>query len=201
MKKILFILLSVSPGLSAFSQAGSLDPSFGSNGIVRTDFGSPVNISSYICQQILLHQDGSFYLILSSGEQSIIAHRLANTSLDQSYGENGYSVPVPIGNPHAVLQPDGKIVIGGYSMFNDNFDFALARFNPDGFPDTTFSEDGKQSTDFLMNHDYINAIALQSDGKIVVAGYTTIDNTTNFALARYNPDGSPDLSFSGDGKQ
>ena len=201
MKKILFILLSVSPGLSAFSQAGSLDPSFGNNGIVRTDFESPVNISSYICQQILLHQDGSFYLILSSGEQSIIAHRLANTSLDQSYGENGYSVPVPIGNPHAVLQPDGKIVIGGYSMFNDNFDFALARFNPDGFPDTTFSEDGKQSTNFLMNHDYINAIALQSDGKIVVAGYTTIDNTTNFALARYNPDGSPDLSFSGDGKQ
>ena len=82
-------------------------------------------------------------------------------------------------------------------------DFAVARYNPNGTLDTTFSGDGKQTTDF-GGYEQANAVAIQSNGKIVVVGYSANNSTTQgaaFALARYNPNGSLDTSFSGDGKQ
>ena len=77
--------------------------------------------------------------------------------------------------------------------------FALARYNPNGSLDTTFSGDGKQTTDF-GGVDGANAVALQGDGKIVAAGFAARDRA-DFALARYSPNGSLDTTFSGDGKQ
>ena len=82
-------------------------------------------------------------------------------------------------------------------------DFAVARYNPNGTLDTTFSGDGKQTTDF-GGYEQANAVAIQSNGKIVVVGVSANNSTTQgaaFALARYNPNGSLDTSFSGDGKQ
>ena len=82
-------------------------------------------------------------------------------------------------------------------------DFAVARYNPNGTLDTTFSGDGKQTTDF-GGYEQANAVAIQLNGKIVVVGYSANNSTTQgaaFALARYNPNGSLDTSFSGDGKQ
>src|SRR6476619_7462495 len=67
--------------------------------------------------------------------------------------------------------------------------------------DTTFSGDGKQTTDFFGNTDGVNGVAIQADGKIVVGGYAaTAAGTYDFALARYNPGGSIDNNFDGDGK-
>ena len=82
-------------------------------------------------------------------------------------------------------------------------DFALARYNPNGSLDTSFSGDGKQTTDFGFGaDDGATAVALQGDGKIVAVGRAGGRATGNdFALARYNPNGSLDTSFSGDGKQ
>ena len=77
-------------------------------------------------------------------------------------------------------------------------DFALARYNPNGSLDTSFSGDGKQTTDF-GGFDGANGVALQGDGKIVAVGVGGASD--DFALARYNPNGSLDTSFSGDGKQ
>jgi len=102
-----------------------------------------------------------------------------------------------------VVQPDGKILLGGYgtvpgSSFSD---FALVRYNQDGSVDSTFGSGGKVITDFFGNRDVIYSVALQPDGKIVVGGLTTID--TYFiivALARYNADGSLDISFGTGGK-
>ena len=83
-----------------------------------------------------------------------------------------------------------------------NNDFALARYNADGSLDTTFDADGKVTTDFVGGErdDAAMAVAVQADGKIVVAGYTTAPATLDFALARYNADGSLDTTFDGDGK-
>ena len=78
-------------------------------------------------------------------------------------------------------------------------DFALARYNPNGSLDTSFSGDGKQTTDF-GGFDGANGVALQGDGKIVAVGAAAAPRD-DFALARYNPNGSLDTSFSGDGKQ
>ncbi len=79
-------------------------------------------------------------------------------------------------------------------------DFALARYNPNGSLDTSFSGDGRQTTDF-GGFDGANGVALQGDGKIVAVGDSGAGGTGDFALARYNPNGSLDPSFSGDGKQ
>ena len=98
-----------------------------------------------------------------------------------------------------------KIVVVGYSCANtQTCDFALARYNPDGSLDPNFSGDGRQTTAIGSFGDArASGVALQSDGKIVAVGSTDIQgiNTRDFALARYNLNGSLDTSFSGDGKQ
>ena len=105
-----------------------------------------------------------------------------------------------------VRQPDGKIVAVGvvHTGSNDD-DFALARYNPDGSLDTSFSGDGKQRTNFRgagESFDRATGVALQGDGKIVAVGHSAGNAfTSEFALARYNPNGSLDTSFSGDGRQ
>lgn len=101
------------------------------------------------------------------------------------------------------IQADGKIVDAGYSYFLSAYVFAVARYNSDGSLDTTFSGDGKETTDVGPASDYAFAVAIQTDGKIVLTGYTN-DGTNghdDFAVVRYNNDGSLDSSFSSDGKQ
>ncbi len=100
-----------------------------------------------------------------------------------------------------VVQPDGKIVAVGVDRAADSGgDFAVARYNPNGTLDRTFSGDGRRTTDFDYGDDGAHAVALQADGKIVVVG-TSNPHRPDFALARYNPNGSLDRSFSGDGRQ
>ncbi|MGQ9576779.1 MAG: PKD domain-containing protein, partial [Thermoguttaceae bacterium] len=80
-------------------------------------------------------------------------------------------------------------------------DFAVVRYNSDGSLDTTFGTGGKVTTDFAFRDDHAAAIAVQADGKIVVAGSSYEGPTDyDFALVRYNSDGSLDASFDGDGK-
>lgn len=101
--------------------------------------------------------------------------------------------------PFAVaLQPDGKTVVAGVSNADGTHDFALARYNPDLSLDPTFGEDGTVTTDFGESWDWAYAMALQSDGKIVVGGVSDQSGSPDFALARYRPDGSLDAGF-GDG--
>ena len=88
------------------------------------------------------------------------------------------------------LQPDGKIVAVGYGAGG----FAVARYNPNGSLDTSFDADGKVATDF--GGGMATGVALQPDGKIVVAGHGSV----GFAMARYNPNGSLDASFGAGGK-
>ena len=102
----------------------------------------------------------------------------------------------------ATLQSDGKILVAGHATSSSgSFDFALARYNANGSLDTSFDGDGKLTTDFFGLGDGANSITLQSDGKIVVAGTAHISSgISDFALARYNANGSLDTSFDGDGK-
>jgi uncharacterized delta-60 repeat protein len=101
------------------------------------------------------------------------------------------------------LQQDGRIVVVGVAgAGNFTGDFALARYNPNGTLDASFSGDGKQTTDFgATNSDKALAVTLQSDGKIIAVGRAGLGSGSDFALARYNPNGSLDTTFSGDGKQ
>jgi uncharacterized delta-60 repeat protein len=101
------------------------------------------------------------------------------------------------------IQSDGKILVAGVANAHGYSDFALIRYNPDGSLDTNFDTDGKVTTDFAGYADYAGDLALQSDGKIIAAGFSYLNSSgseTDIALARYNTDGSLDTSFDLDGK-
>jgi uncharacterized delta-60 repeat protein len=134
-----------------------------------------------------------------------LAHAAAG-DLDPSFGTGG-KVTTAIGAADdfgidMAVQSDGKIVVAGWSYNGSNEDFALVRYATDGSLDPSFGTGGKVTTDFGGADDHGYSVALQSDGKIVVAGFSVnygIDNS-NFALVRYATDGSLDPSFGTDGK-
>src|SRR6185436_681768 len=97
-----------------------------------------------------------------------------------------------------ISQPDGKLLVTGSARSGGQDDFALARYNVDGSLDTTFGSGGEVTTDFAAASNAAYSAALQADGKIVVAGMT--DHNANFAIARYNADGSLDASFGTGGR-
>jgi uncharacterized delta-60 repeat protein len=136
----------------------------------------------------------------------VIIHASDALSLDTSFNGDGkvtisFSAGDDVGSGIA-LQSDDKIVVVGTSDSGSGFsEFAVARFNVNGSLDTTFSGDGKVTTGFSAGDDVGSGIAVQSDDKIVVVG--TSDNgsgASQFAVARFNANGSLDNTFSGDGK-
>ncbi len=188
---------------------GSLDGSFGTGGIVKTDIADNVDI----LYSLALQADGK---IVAGGRGAIagmngyvfaLARYNANGSLDTSFGTGGKTtlrLGFPGGNEGAsglVIQSDGKIVMGGDFLTGGNTsDFAVVRYNADGTLDSCFGNGGIVSTAIGSGNDFISALSLQSDGKIVVAGDTSAGGGLSFALARYNADGSLDARFGGGGK-
>jgi uncharacterized delta-60 repeat protein len=100
------------------------------------------------------------------------------------------------------VQPDGRIVAVGSAIGATGVDWGLARFRPDGAPDTTFGSGGVVSTDFGGDLDFAAAVALQTDGGIVVAGVEGDDSGAgrDFALARYTAGGGLDATFGSGGR-
>ncbi len=133
------------------------------------------------------HTDGT--LDTSFSEDGLLATNV--DALDVTSMDQGVSVTV---------LPTGKILVAAQSLDITDYaligDFALLRYNTDGSLDTTFDGDGIVTTDFGDSDDLVYSMMVQGDGKILVAGSSDMD----FALVRYNPDGTLDTSFSGDGK-
>jgi len=164
---------------------GELDTTFGTGGKVITDFGANDVLNSSVLQS-----DGKIVVAGHSNNNFAIARYTTSGVLDTSFDTDGLD-PVDFGSTDraydVAVQSDGKIVAAGASGGN----FALARVNSNGPWDTTFDSDGRVTTDLLSIDDEAHAIAIQSDGKIVLAGKSNDD----FAVARYNSDGSLDTSF------
>jgi len=145
----------------------------------------------------------SVLIIILAAQQSLFA---APGDLDPTFDADG-KVLTNIGagavtGRGMVIQPDGKIVVAGATDLNNPAsDFIVTRYNADGTLDATFDGDGKVTTDFNNKSDAAFAAALQSDGRIVVAGVSgTTGSDKDFAVARYNADGSLDSTFDGDGR-
>ncbi len=122
-------------------------------------------------------------------------------SLDLTFGGSGF-VTTDFGGgeqgAYVAIQSDGRILVGGGQ--SGNAQFRLARYNMDGSLDTSFGGGGKVSTPMGTGTSSVaQTIAIQTDGKIVMAGSGS-NGSSDFALARYNADGSLDASFSDDGK-
>ncbi len=198
-------LLLVSVNLMA--QDGVLDNSFGVNGIVRTDINNLYDVFNAFAIQA----DGKIIVVghTSSGstanKESIIVRYNPNGSRDTSFGVNGiitaaYSSAFDTLNA-VELQPDGKIVVGGYS----GLDFVLARYTSSGQLDASFGTNGVVFTNYYStvvgsSQDRINCIVIQSDGKILVGGFASYFNSCPLTIARYNTNGTLDSSFGVGGK-
>jgi uncharacterized delta-60 repeat protein len=193
--------------LVRYNSNGTPDPSFGTNGIIITDFGSNYDD----CQSVAIQSDGK---IVAAGMSHnginwdfAIARYNTDGTPDIGFGTNG-KLTTDFANDNDVgfsmaLQSDGKIVVTGYSQnssFPYDYDFALARYNGNGSPDLSFGINGKVTTPIGTNNDTPRSVAIQNDGKIVVAGYSIIDGDMFFAVARYNNDGTLDSGFGNDGK-
>jgi uncharacterized delta-60 repeat protein len=185
--------------------AGNVDLSFTGDGRQTTDFSS----ASDKAAAVVVQPDGKILVAGSSSTTSVsdiaVARYHPNGSLDTSFDGDGKQT-IDFGGAEwatsMVLQADGKIVLAGHTSASANGgDFAVARLNPNGSLDTTFSGDGKQTID-IGSYDQANGIAIQPDGKMVLAGYFFISGTTSeAAVARLNANGTLDTTFSGDGKQ
>ena len=190
--------LSQDFALARFNPNGTLDPSFSGDGKQRTNFGGLGEGAAAMA----LQDNGKIVAVGHAGAHSsdfALARYNPNGSLDTSFSGDGKQTTGfgDVDRAAAVaLQDNGKIVVVGH----DGSHFALARFNPNGTLDPSFSGDGKQTTAFGGHSNGATGVAIQGDGKIVAVG-DTVTGTANFALARYNPNGSLDTSFSGDGKQ
>ena len=188
-----------------YNADGSLDTGFDGDGKSTPGGGASYDEA----RGVLCQPDGKTVVVGTSNNGSsdkdnfALARYRADGTLDSTFGSGG-RVVAPLGSYSdfamaTALQPDGKILAAGYAVVGSYYDFALARFNADGTLDTTFGTGGKVTTSFSAYNDYAYAIALQPDGKIVVAGAAG-GSTSDIALARYNANGSLDSTFDGDGK-
>jgi uncharacterized delta-60 repeat protein len=190
---------------------GSLDASFGIGGKQVAAFSAT---SDQVAMGVAVQADGAIVAagyVTISGNTDFAAMRFTSAgALDQTFGTAGM-VHTDFANNFSdfgqdlAIQTDGRIVVAGYtnSATGGTNDFGVLRYNTDGSLDTSFGVAGKVTTDFGGNHDYGNDVALQTDGKIVVAGQGFGPNNTtgsDFVMARYNVDGSLDGTFGTGGK-
>jgi uncharacterized delta-60 repeat protein len=180
--------------LARYSPDGSLDPTFAGDGKLTTDFGGGDG-----AEDVVVQSDGKFVAAGRSNSDTALARYNPDGSLDTTFaGDGKHTTAFGGGAAGVAIQVDDRIVTAG----RDGSDFALARFSPDGSPDASFSGDGRQSTDF-GGDDSASDLAIQPDGRIVVAGTAVRPFGPfpygDFALARYNADGSLDASFGSGG--
>jgi uncharacterized delta-60 repeat protein len=198
---LLSCALIASSALVARAAAGSLDAAFGSDGTITTNF--------------TLHRDYGLGVAIQADGKIVVAGRAAghggmfalvrykpNGHLDPIFGHDGRvttNFTAKADTARALdLQANGKIVVaGGTGGAHGNF--ALARYKPNGHLDPIFGHDGRVTTNFTAKVDAARAVAIQANGKIVVAGAAG-GADGKFALARYTASGALDHTFSLNGK-
>jgi uncharacterized delta-60 repeat protein len=160
-------------------------------GKVTTTIGS----GDEIIMAVSLQQDGK---ILAAGYSHnganfdfALARYTSSGALDTTFGNGGGKVITPIGSGEdygcGVALLDAKILVAGFSHNAADFDFALARYNPNGSLNPSFGDGGKMTTPIGSRNDCGCAIAIQPDGRFLVAGESFTGSSYDFALVRYWP--------------
>lgn len=178
---------------------GSLDNSFSFDGLATASLG----ISDF-AQDVLVQPDGKILVAgsASSGQGHAFAFIRFNSSgtLDNTFGNGGKAIFSFPSSTEAFLtsikvQPDGKIVAGGFRYGGNEDDFALIRLNPNGSLDASFGNGGYVITSFpnqiAGTFEAISSIAMQNNGRILAVG----ESSNAAAIARYLPSGALDASF------
>lgn len=191
--------------LVRLDSAGNLDPSLGGDGAVVAGFTptSPQDAGG-VARRIALQPDGKIVSVGYVGNTNFdigVVRYLPGGSLDPTFSGDGMVTAdfggTEFGNDVAV-QPDGKIVAAGSGAVG----VALLRYNADGSPDNGFGSGGRTSVHFPGDGGGANALALQPNGKIVIAGQADDPDSqeaNDFGVARFNANGTVDTGFGGDG--
>lgn len=184
--------------LIRYNPDGSLDTSFGTGGIAINlisssyDWANALNIDANGKLVAL-----GFAYTSSAGDCFAVVRYGSNGTLDYSFGGSGIVKVCTAGESRGnalAIQADGKLVLAGDVRHDYTRDFGLVRLNSDGTLDTSFGVGGGVITS-VKDYDYPYALAIQPDGKLVVAGGAEDTGIFDFALARYNSNGSLDASF------
>jgi uncharacterized delta-60 repeat protein len=196
------MLLAVFSSLAA--QPGSLDPSFGTNGIAQFNPGGWHDVAS----DVVCLDDGSllvggtiFQYPSYSTHYGALLRLNSNGTMNLNWGTNGIvSLQYGLNSNISKLEvlPDGKILVAGTtSVTTPNIEFFVARFLADGTPDSTFGTDGYSITSYNTGEEDCNAMAVQADGKIILAGVSWTDHAMLFT--RFNANGVLDTTFGNSG--
>lgn len=203
--------------LAKYNSNGSLDTSFDNDGIATNTFSADDTSSSIT--SVLEQADGKFLVTTSAYQygsydqpNDFVTRRYnSDATTDVSFGINGKvatAFQAGFSNiENSVIQPDGKIVVVGYShaLSSDQNEANIVRYQSNGAIDTAFGSTGKVTTVFDSTNDESNILLIQPDDKLIVIG-TKRNHTDNgylfkdIALSRYNSDGSLDSSFGTEGK-
>jgi uncharacterized delta-60 repeat protein len=196
--------------LARFNADGTLDQTFGNNGSVTTAFGD----QTAAARAIAVQADGKIIVVGVSGAGSYselndfaLARYNPDGSLDQSFGSAGkvkthFPGVFNTGSSatSVALQPDGKLVVGGhYKNERKPHQFALARYNSDGTLDSALGQAGKVMTPMGLGDAFSFGIAIQGNGRIVLAGYSATTQDHDFSLVGYTANGSVDSTFGNSG--
>jgi len=191
--------------LARYNLSGSLDTSFGSGGKVVTNLGYAADIYG-----LAIQGDGQIVVAGTSAPQPnsaffTVARYGTSGNLDPAFGNGGVANTSSANYSRAgavVIQPDGKIVVGGATPSSSGpVTWALERLNSNGSVDTTFGTSGIQMGPFggASGAGHVRGLAIQANGKLVAFGDSS-SPVTYWDLARYNPDGSLDTTFGTGGK-
>ncbi len=194
--------------LARFLPDGKPDNSFDDDGFVTLQVGA---INGY-GEKMAVQPDGKIVMVGSANNSGYSEFALvrfkANGTPDPFFGGGDGIVTTPVGESYArvkdiVIQPDGKIVVGGSGTWNGFEDWAALRYNSNGTLDNSFSGDGIASLALTSANDEVQAVLLQPDGKIVLAGSAgqtgNASGDPSFAVARLTAGGQPDNTFHGTG--
>jgi uncharacterized delta-60 repeat protein len=193
-----------------YQEDGSLDETFSGDGKVTADFTGGGDGA----RGVVIQSDGKIVAVGyagSSRQRFAVARFTRHGRLDPTFSGDGKLMTefsFLAGATDVAIQLDGRIVVvgmvpEGHFLPAESANFFAARYTTAGRLDRTFSTDGKVSTDFSSREDRAYGLAIQGDGKIVIVGGSKPargPNDLDFALARYNVDGSLDSSFGDAGR-
>ena len=179
--------------LARFTSTGTLDTTFGTNGITTTQLGNIASIAS-----IAIQSDDKIVAVGNSDNKITIARYTADGSLDSSFGTSGIFQP-SIGSPaiayKGAVDGDGKILVAGGTSVAGILKSVLLRCTSSGALDTTFNTTGYVIQSIAYGSEFFSLVVQPPFNYIVVGGYAINALCTKASLARYLANGTIDTSF------
>ncbi|CAN5827646.1 hypothetical protein BH11PSE8_BH11PSE8_11700 [soil metagenome] len=181
--------------LIRYNADGSLDGGFATGGVFTRDVAGGNDLALSVTQQ----SDGKILVAGSTDADGIVLRLTTTGALDSTWGGTGQVITAASAGTdiawRVLQQADGKVVIGGQAAVGGLNNFALLRYNADGTRDTSLGGTGIVTTAIGTSDDRAYGMAMGSDGKFVLAGFSAQAGGNQFAAARFNADGSLDQSF------